>query len=238
MADDAAPRSPIRGSDILLVVLLVLGASLSIDALLPAGLRSGGAIVAALAVQTGIMLAALYLVVIVWRGATWQALGLRPAPSAWYGRAVGIALLTIPVVALINAGIAGFQEGAFRNPQIALVSDAATTIPAAIGMLAIAAIVVPFVEELAFRGLLYGWLRERMGVAPAVAGSALVFPMLHGIPLLMPALFVQGAILALVYEKSGSLWPAIVVHGVFNAVMMIGLYAALQSGVPLDQGGP
>jgi membrane protease YdiL (CAAX protease family) len=93
---------------------------------------------------------------------------------------------------------------------------------------------MPFVEELLFRGLFYRWLRERWGVAAAVAVSALSFSALHGIPQLIPALALFGAVLALVYEKSGSLWPAIVVHALFNCVGVVLVYAALAHGMPLS----
>ncbi len=34
-------------------------------------------------------------------------------------------------------------------------------------------------------------------------------------------------------ENSGSLWPAIVAHGVVNGIRVIGLYAALAAGIKL-----
>jgi uncharacterized protein len=64
--------------------------------------------------------------------------------------------------------------------------------------------------------------------------SALLFAVVHGIPMLIPALLVTGLVLAWVYERSGSLWPPIVVHGAFNMVMVVVLYDALAAGVPLE----
>jgi membrane protease YdiL (CAAX protease family) len=40
----------------------------------------------------------------------------------------------------------------------------------------------------------------------------------------------MGLLLAAVVERSGSLWPAIIVHGVFNSLMTITYYTALASG--------
>ena len=97
-----------------------------------------------------------------------------------------------------------------------------------------AGIVAPFAEELAFRGVLFPWLRARLGLPAAAVLSALCFAFLHGVILLVPALTVIGIALALIYERSGSLWPAIVTHGVFNALMIAALYAALASGVTLS----
>jgi membrane protease YdiL (CAAX protease family) len=43
----------------------------------------------------------------------------------------------------------------------------------------------------------------------------------------MPPLALMGLLLAAVVERSGSLWPAIILHGVFNSVMTITYYTAL-----------
>jgi membrane protease YdiL (CAAX protease family) len=100
-------------------------------------------------------------------------------------------------------------------------------------MLVMGGVIAPFAEELAFRGLLYGYLRRRMAIPVALLIMAVCFAAAHLIVLLMPALFVVGLILGVAYERSGSLWVPIIVHGVFNSVMMILLYIALATGVPL-----
>ena len=71
------------------------------------------------------------------------------------------------------------------------------------------------------------------GVTTAVVVSSLLFSLLHGILWLAPALFVVGMILALVYEKSGSLWVAVLVHGLFNSAGVIAVYGAVAKGIPL-----
>jgi membrane protease YdiL (CAAX protease family) len=40
----------------------------------------------------------------------------------------------------------------------------------------------------------------------------------------------MGLVLAAITERSGSLWPAIIVHGTFNSLMTITFYTALASG--------
>ena len=100
-------------------------------------------------------------------------------------------------------------------------------------MIIAAGIAAPFAEELAFRGLLYGWLRQRFGPAVAVIGSAFAFSLLHGIPVLIPSIGVLGVVLALIYEKSRSLWPAFIMHASFNTIMLVTFYAMLASGEPV-----
>jgi len=40
-------------------------------------------------------------------------------------------------------------------------------------------------------------------------------------------------VLAMLYQRSGSLWPAVVTHGLFNSLMVLALYAALAADVPI-----
>ncbi len=79
----------------------------------------------------------------------------------------------------------------------------------------------PFGEEILFRGVLYTWLK-RWGLVLAVLTSPALFGVLHGLTLVF--LFhaaVMGALLALLYEKSGSLWPGILAHGLHNAPIFV-----------------
>jgi len=100
-------------------------------------------------------------------------------------------------------------------------------------MLVMAGFIAPFGEELVFRGLLFPWLRSHFGVAWAAILSGLIFGMLHFVPILIPALSAVGIALALLYHRCGSLWPVIVAHGAFNAIMVIMVYAALAAGLDL-----
>jgi membrane protease YdiL (CAAX protease family) len=84
--------------------------------------------------------------------------------------------------------------------------------------------VAPFVEELLFRGVVFGWMRGRMPVGFAVVGSALVFASAHILYLqwtLLPPVFALGCVLALAYHYSRSLWPGIVIHASINTVATV-----------------
>src|SRR5690606_4719168 len=182
---------------------------------------SAGLIVAILVLQSVLVLGAIYLVAIGLRGATPEQLGLRAAPRRWYLRAVEVAFLTLPLVWLVNATVQAFSGTPFRNPQIELIAPDGFSWSYLFGMTFVTGIVAPIAEEIAFRGVLYGWLRQRFGVPAGVAISALLFSVAHGIPALIPALAVQGMVLALLYERSGSLWPPIIAHGTYNAATVI-----------------
>ena len=77
-------------------------------------------------------------------------------------------------------------------------------------------------EELLFRGLLQSALRRvtRDPWAGVIAAS-LLFALIH-YPYVysMPALFALGLVLGYSYERTGRLWPAIVIHLLFNALFV------------------
>jgi hypothetical protein len=79
----------------------------------------------------------------------------------------------------------------------------------------------PFFEEMLFRGLLFGLLRRRWGFGPGMVASGALFALYHFNLLALVPLFVVGALLAVVYEKTRSLWWAMLWHGVFNGVNLL-----------------
>ena len=238
--------SPVRGTDLLLVLILTLGSVRLLAGLLvamaPPQIMNGGAgagssltlVLAVLLFQTVVILATIRVLVIRKYGLSWADLGLRPAARRWYGRGIALAVLLLMVVAVINGVlIPQVSKEPFHNPQLYAVAPAGFSWPAFVSMLVMAGFVAPFGEELAFRGLLFPWLRERFGIAVATLLSGLCFAALHGVLILIPALTALGIAFALLYQRCGSLWPVIVAHGAFNAIMVIGLYAALAAGLEL-----
>ncbi len=233
------------GADDLLLILIVTLGSVRLLVWLLVGLspvpgsvpEPGDALLAAMIVllfQTAVILAMLRAVVIRKYDLSWADLGLRPAERHWYRRAIVVAVLLLPAVALVNnVLIPKLTEESFRNPQLYAIAPAGFSWSAMAIMLVMAGVVAPFAEELVFRGLLFPWLRARLGVPAAVLLSALFFATLHGAVILIPALTVVGMAFAVLYQRCGSLWPAIVAHGAFNSIMIVLLYAALAAGVKL-----
>lgn len=78
--------------------------------------------------------------------------------------------------------------------------------------------VVPFIEEMLFRGIFQTVLRSYIGRPwPAVIIASVVFAVFHANPPHWPALLVFGLVLGYTYEKSGSLFRPIFLHSIFNA---------------------
>lgn len=90
-------------------------------------------------------------------------------------------------------------------------------------------LVTPFVEETIFRGVLLWKLKERAGLAIAVAGQAIIFTAFHAMSLVGSTTFtfdiaqplVEGAYFGWVRSKTGSLYPSMAMHGLGNAVAVM-----------------
>ncbi|HEY3107500.1 MAG TPA: CPBP family intramembrane glutamic endopeptidase, partial [Chloroflexota bacterium] len=90
-----------------------------------------------------------------------------------------------------------------------------------------AAVVAPICEETFFRGYIFTALRGRYGRLLAYPLSALLFAAIHfNLPALLPIL-VMALGLAFLYDRSGSVVPGIVAHGLNNSVALTLLYAGL-----------
>jgi membrane protease YdiL (CAAX protease family) len=75
----------------------------------------------------------------------------------------------------------------------------------------------PFLEEILYRGLLFGGLFRPLGLRWAVPLSALVFAAVHGYGTASSIIvMVHGCIYALVYARTRSLWPGIFLHAFVN----------------------
>lgn len=91
------------------------------------------------------------------------------------------------------------------------------TDPLVLVLMAVAAVLVaPVCEELVFRGYLYPVAKKYTGTWVAAVCSGLVFAAAHGNLTALLPLFIFGIVLALLYEKTGSIWAPMAVHFCFN----------------------
>jgi membrane protease YdiL (CAAX protease family) len=140
-------------------------------------------------------------------------LGLRrfkPSALKWMGAAIVAYLLfaTIYSSLIVEPHQKDIAEGFGRLPiQILLIVIAA-----------------PISEEVCFRGMLFGGLREKLPRLAAALITGLIFGGLHALTGVsaVPPLMVFGFLLALLYEKTGSIVPGILLHMLNNSVALLG----------------
>ncbi|MDB4141868.1 CPBP family intramembrane metalloprotease [Akkermansiaceae bacterium] len=83
-----------------------------------------------------------------------------------------------------------------------------------------AVIVAPIAEEVIFRGYIYPVVKRFSEKGFAALFSALLFGVIHFNLASFPALVVMGLVLVALYEVTGSIWPSIACHALFNAISM------------------
>jgi membrane protease YdiL (CAAX protease family) len=83
-----------------------------------------------------------------------------------------------------------------------------------------AVLFAPFAEEYLFRGLLFRALDREWGGWQAVVGSAAFFAVYHPALSWFPV-FLLGLSNALLFKKTGRLAPAVILHMVYNAVVVM-----------------
>ena len=151
---------------------------------------------------------------------TLASVGLTRTSGKWLLVGALVAVLT----RTINLGLIALYvrlTGNTPNLQPGLTEASLWPLPAFIVLVFAVGLLVPFGEELLFRGVLYGWLR-RYGMIVAVPISAIVFGLFHvvGVVVLLGAT-VFGVLSALLYEKSGSIWPSVVAHAINNTAFFL-----------------
>jgi CAAX protease family protein len=186
-----------------------------------------------LVVQTAGLIGAIYFFAVYRRGIAWAEFGLRPLPQGWLVRAATVGVVAFILASLVNYGVQSLMDQPPHNPQLDLIAPGGFSWRGLIIMLLFVGAIVPIAEELFFRGLIYGWLRRRMSVWLSASISGLGFAVLHGIWWLIPALALLGIVLALIYERSGSIWASIITHGLFNSLTTVLYYIALATGIEL-----
>ena len=77
----------------------------------------------------------------------------------------------------------------------------------------------PVFEEFLFRGIVFQGFRRSTGLKVSIACSAIVFALVHNVVAIIPV-FLLGVVTAYFFEKTNWLIPSIIIHMIYNAVMI------------------
>jgi membrane protease YdiL (CAAX protease family) len=225
---------------VVIVFVLFLSMVFDVTALFGEVMTSFGALSLLLIAQNGLLILLVVYVVQMRYGQPLTALGIRWASGfVQVGKGVLVSLIALPLSAgaeiaekLVIAALIGSARADVlaateqsRNHLLALLKEPLTTREIA-WLVVLVCVVVPIGEEIFFRGFLYGALRARLRLPLAVGLSALVFAIVH-----LPAIFTflpilaLGVLLALLYERTGTLLPGIIVHSINNGIAMLAALA-------------
>ncbi|HEV8003041.1 MAG TPA: type II CAAX endopeptidase family protein, partial [Planctomycetaceae bacterium] len=170
----------------------------------------GGYIIAAVA---------LWLITTIWMKRTGRQIAV-PRMSGSKFRPVALGLAATCAVGLLWVGV-------LRHSNDAAMAQTNMKVPTTIGpgtagnwvFLATLVLAAPIFEEWLFRGLLYRSLRRSWGLVTSVAISALLFTAIHPMASSVAVLGL-GVATALVLERTGRLWPSMLVHIGYNTFIV------------------
>ena len=135
-----------------------------------------------------------------------------------YGFLTWLAAVPLVVVAYLIANKYLGSQGS-NNPVISWVMQAArgNSIPAIVVFYATLGVLAPICEEILFRGFLYTALRKYWGILPSMLLSAGLFAGVHMDAGGFLPLMTLGMLFAFTLEKTRSIVPCMVAHGLWNS---------------------
>ena len=198
-----------------------------------AGEMIGGVILSSifLGVIVGAILGGLSARQISWR----EIFGLdRQAPVAVVGYAVLFLVLGLPLVNgstvlshLLLLAVGSEDDSAQDLVRFLASSPSQTARLVVAGSAVVAA---PVLEELIFRGYLYGVARRYAGVTVGIVFNATIFAAIHAHLPSFGGLFVLAVCLTLAYEWSGSIFVPMTMHALFNSISVVQLLHGSATG--------
>ncbi|MGG1629521.1 CPBP family intramembrane glutamic endopeptidase [Rossellomorea sp. NRS-1567] len=167
-----------------------------------------------------ILLSGVYVVALRPKKLSWSEVGVK-AFNVKDWKIIIIYSVILLVGAVIIVVLTSFIGNSWENSKTKAMQQNATFFTILIAFIS-AAIISPVYEEIFYRGFLYRWLRTRIGLTGALLLSSLIFTIIH-IPTynVMPVNFFSGILFALAYERTHSIWPSVLIHGLTNGIMVL-----------------
>ncbi|MFC8151354.1 CPBP family intramembrane glutamic endopeptidase [Bacillus paralicheniformis] len=150
---------------------------------------------------------------------SWREIGIsRFAPAYWI-QIAGWTVFLIVMTSAIMEILTWFGAG-YENTKTKTITADLSWLNIAMSF-ASACIVSPIYEEMFYRGFLYRWFRAEFGVVWALVASSALFMIAH-IPTYntLAVNFATGLVFAWTYEKTQSIIPAMLIHSLFNAILL------------------
>lgn len=212
---------------------LTLGAALMVGAL---GMDLGvlESVVITLALTAGVAFGGVSLVYVRYRGLGPSFIRVRVPTAgdlAWVGGGYLLAILAVIagsiLVGLLGADAASNQlaELGLEHPELLLL------------LVPVSLLLIGPGEELLFRGVVQGTLRQAFGPVGAVVLASAVFAGIHYVALTggvgerlttIALLFFPSLVFGTAYERTGNLVVPALIHGLYNSTLVVLLYVAIR----------
>ena len=168
----------------------------------------------------GLLLYALWLGIVLWIAAPrWDLLALRRPRSL--ARAAGYAIGAVVAIYILEGivSVIPLPESPGKEQGLTPTHWEPAHAGAFAANLALFALVAPLVEELTFRGLGQSLL-SFLGRWPSILLVGLAFGLAHGLVEALLVLVPFGVALAWLRDRTDSVYPGMIVHGLFNGIAL------------------
>lgn len=166
------------------------------------------------------LLLGLYFVALRPNKRSWADVGVKgfPVKDGWR---IVLWILVLILSSVTAVYLTSFFGNTVDNSKTESLQQNVTSMTIIISIVS-AGIVSPVYEEIFYRGFIYRWLRTRVSMSWAIVISSLIFTFAH-FPTMnaMPVNFISGIVFAWAYERTGSVVPGMIVHGVFNTIAVL-----------------
>lgn len=144
--------------------------------------------------------------------------GIRPVSRRWLMIATGVGIIGYGLNLTIQFT---YQTWFGSNDPQSILHAAARggPLPFLLSFLG-GAIFTPFGEEILFRGVVANAL-NRYGAFVGVVLSSIIFGIAHGVSVILPVAIMVGLLSAILFRATGSVWPSVVLHCVYNGANSI-----------------
>ena len=138
-------------------------------------------------------------------------------PRIGWGKIAALGLLAVAGTAAASLIVTGFGGDPQREQGLLSGHWQSGELAPFIACVVVLTVLTPLAEELFVRGLGFG-LFSPFGRAAAIAAPALAWALMHGIPSAIFPLFVFGIGLGYLRDRSDSVIPTMIAHGLYNGL--------------------
>jgi uncharacterized protein len=166
------------------------------------------------------------VIILARRRINWKLLGYRKFTSTNILMGCGLLVVAYFIVIINNTIFLMFG----KNTQAEGIARLLGSLPSPYAFVISGVLLAPFVEETFFRGFLFPGFRQRYGWKVAALLSSAFFAAMHlQLSALIPT-FVLGYVFSILYQRSNSILPGMLMHFLVNAFGFSAIYFATRFG--------
>ncbi len=172
----------------------------------------------------GIVLLPALLFVIFSEKKPWEFLGFKKIKVLTALAIIPFTVFTMPLISLLNL----ISQFFVTNAVSEMVTDYDLPGMPFWQLFLSMAVFAPFCEEVACRGIYYRSYKKNGGAFRAMLISAIIFAVLHMNVNQASYALAMGILAVLLTEATGSLWSAVLYHGLINGSQVVIMYMTMQ----------